>query len=247
MQFPNAYQGVKRLFFSEILGIITASVSLLYGLSLVVLFFFSSALGHYEITRSIPAIKNILSVVQSGLIVFTALIRLLALGRAAQNEESFGKAQIANLICLLFAVLSRFIEVYVLGINVLEFAALLAWICATLYILSGIINLALRVRDAGTYDRGQLLKRMIWALIFSPFLFVLLAVIAKKSSSPILGIILILLALAFVVTLLVEFIMRICYLKRAENMLRCAKIEAYDPMGGVSSVFRPVDPDANPW
>lgn len=231
MQFPNAYQGVKRLFFAEILGIITTLVSLMFVM-------IASGIKTF---RGLLVFASILTPLLLGLSFVTFVIRFLALGRAAQDEESFATAQIANLISFGLTLLNQF----VVKTPILSLVASIASICTIMFILSGIMNLALRLRDADTYDRGKFLKRLIWFLILSPFVLLLLAYLLKTSSAA--AILVLVFALVYIVALIAEAVLYVCYLLKAKKMLHYARLEEWDPMGGVSSVFRPVDPDANPW
>ena len=228
MKFPNAYHGVKRLFLAEILSIVTYVASLLSVL----------IVSNIESLRGLLAIGSILTPAILILGIVTFVIRFLALGRAAQDEEIFATAQLANLIYLVLTILNQFVENSLLGL-----AASIASICVTMLILTGIMRLALRLRDADVYDRGKLLKRLILFLIACPFLMALLAVAPTVAS----GILIIVLVFAFLLVLLVEAIMYVFYLKQAENMLRHAKIEEWNPLEGVSEEFGPQDSEATPW
>ena len=230
MKFPNAYQGIRKLFFAEILGILTFAVSLLYAL----------IASGIKSLQGLLSFTSILLPVILGLSIITVVIRFFALGRAAQDEGTFGTAQIANLIYLVLTVLNQFVKNSLLG-----FAASIASICVTMLILTGIMRLALRLRNADVYDRGQLLKRLIWFLIFSPVLLAFAVALLMKSSAG--AILFLVIALAFLAALLVEAVMYFCYLNQAKNMLRDAKIEEWDPLEGVSEEFRPDHPEANPW
>ena len=230
MTFPNAYQGIKKLLFAEILGILTFAVSLLYAL----------IASGIKSLQGLLSFTSILLPVILGLSIITVVIRFFALGRAAQDEGTFGTAQIANLIYLVLTVLNQFVKNSLLG-----FAASIASICVTMLILTGIMRLALRLRNADVYDRGQLLKRLIWFLIFSPVLLAFAVALLMKSSAG--AILFLVIALAFLAALLVEAVMYFCYLNQAKNMLRDTKIEEWDPLEGVSEEFRPDHPEANPW
>ena len=168
MTFPNAYQGIKKLLFAEILGILTFAVSLLYAL----------IASGIKSLQGLLSFTSILLPVILGLSIITVVIRFFALGRAAQDEGTFGTAQIANLIYLVLTVLNQFVKNSLLG-----FAASIASICVTMLILTGIMRLALRLRNADVYDRGQLLKRLIWFLIFSPVLLAFAVALLMKSSA----------------------------------------------------------------
>lgn len=201
MLYPNAYKGVKTLLFIEILGVITGFFSLFYAIFL--------AIQDNPIEMSVNLLK-----ISLGLSILVGVTRFFALVTAARDESAFTKALIASVIEAGLTVLNYFTDSRLMGL--LESVAS---ICVLLFIIKGIMNLASLIGVWSVIKRGETLRKLVIAVVCSPVLMLVAALVLRK-----LGIVLSLLAI--VILAITELVMYILYLKQAKEMLLYARFDA---------------------
>lgn len=204
MLYPNAYKGVKTLLFIEILGVITGFFSLLYAIFL--------AIQDNPIEMSVNLLK-----ISLGLSILVGVTRFFALVTAARDESAFTKALIASVIEAGLTVLNYFTDSRLLGL--LGLLESVASICVLLFIIKGIMNLASLIGVWSVIKRGETLRKLVIAVVCSPVLMLVAALVLRK-----LGIVLSLLAI--VILAITELVMYILYLKQAKEMLLYARFDA---------------------
>ena len=157
--YKQAYRGVKKLFISEILNLISAVFALVSSL----IFVFTAKMS--ESDAAIPEAIALVLLFASLLIAVISLIwKIIGLSNAKRNESLFKTAfgfAIVGIVCnvvLLFS--SGMFENFVSGIE--EAATLLT----TIYTVLGIYSLALKLDDRAVIKAGKL-ATVVVAIIFA--------------------------------------------------------------------------------
>ena len=235
MRYPNAYNGIRKLFFIELaiaLILATRTVFPLLAALRVIPVNYAANTPRWAV------------LVAFGL--FT-LLRLLALGRASQDELNFQFAQKSLVYAILLYLVYAFIVPHVVNFILeyswklsgyrnkssllavaiplcMEVAIIVMMVRNILFTLEGISNLGQRVRREDVHAQGQRLKLYVIILACFPLLaFVLSEILPSRiirSTWFSLGSMFVL----FVGILLI-WILFLCYLKRGERMLRDAEPE----------------------
>lgn len=210
MKVHLARQGIKKLFYSEFLAAFSKAILIL--------------LLRFVTKRRLPV--GAFPYVLLGLGIVIAGIRLPALRLAAYDVPAFRIAQKAGVAELVLCVLNfvLFVPCRLLA-SVPVLAELLSSVLVTIFIVNGIMNLASALQDRNTAEQGVKLKQFIFCLIISNALMMLLGpLLAVLLSTHVLPASVItnypLIYAPLFTALFVEWILYLCYLKRAENMMK---------------------------
>lgn len=151
MRFPNAYKGVKNIYTSEILNLISAVLSSLLVIAAAV-----------DKQRSLTGFVLMIALF-AGLGSIAALIlQLVGIFQAAKDETSFEKARVSIIAALVLSLLSAVYgdDPAVIAVP-LKLAASIASLCCGLFIIKGIMNLSRRLHQVDMTDRGRRLYQFL--------------------------------------------------------------------------------------
>ncbi|MBQ1678291.1 MAG: hypothetical protein II062_02000 [Oscillospiraceae bacterium] len=214
MRFPNAYKGVKNIYTSEILNLISAVLSGLLVIAAAV-----------DKQRSLTGFVLVIALF-AGLGSIAALIlQLVGILQAAKDETSFEKARVSIITALVLSFLSAVYgdDPAVIAVP-LKLAASIASLCCGLFIIKGIMNLSRRLHQVDMTDRGRRLYHFILIVACSGIVLELIsAILPRTYGSGIFVLILLLAALGLAVT---EIVMLFRYYSRTLTMLQQADAQA---------------------
>ncbi len=233
MKYPNAYRGVSRLLLAEILGMFPILIQMFYSKLASIGIFSPSFLLEY------------MPWIMLGAAVLSGLLRVLALGRAAQNEITFTLGQKLAVFSVLFFLANQYLVPRVIeslskaafqnpsSARLLGFLAsviqlvvplgfVVTFIWVMLNVVAGIRQLAIRMNNSRMETQGRWLTMLIMIVICSVlFMFVIPVIVSKATArSALYGIITLILVLACLAALLVSWIWYLVYLVQARHMLR---------------------------
>lgn len=208
MKVTCANPGIRKLFFSELLA----------GHVKVILILFLRFITKGRL--SVGAFPYLLL----GFGIAVALIRLPALRLAGYDEPAFRNARKAGIAELVLCFLNFVLFVPCRALIAFPvFAELGASVLVTIFIISGIMNIAIALKDKATAERGHKLRTFIFSLtisntlmmLLSPLLLILLSthVLPERviTNYP-------LIYAPLFLALLVEWVLPLCYLKQAEKL-----------------------------
>ena len=226
--FPySIHKGVKLFF-------IASMISLAVGIVAVLLFLWDAHSSFITDLLSPETLDAIL--VASTVLGFCILaLQFIGVSLAAREEQYFRKARTALIISIVCSVISQFRE-----IRLVELAGDIASLCASLFIIKGITNAALRLRNDSMYNEGRALFRAVLIVTFAPiglgFLVGIIAV-ATSSSSLFIALMVIVLVAAVVVG-----IWELMYMGKAVRMTNPANLRLEeDPWNRVEQSGTPFD------
>ena len=213
MTYPDAYDGVKKIFTAQILALIgtgcTVFGALIGGVGLV---FGSLASG----------IGGGVIVVASFVLAILALVlTLIGLNRASRDEEIFRKAFIWSLVSLIVSVIGDLLSLFGVGGSVLEnvfdLLTLIFGIVVIAYIFKGIESLAYRLARNDVATSGHNVLVLLY-IAYGVTIFCRLMALISLSSPGVLSILGIISLLAGI-AMIVGYILYLVHLNKAKNML----------------------------
>lgn len=212
--FPNAYEGVKKIYLGEILALI-ASILLLAGSILSI-----TGLQAGENTVSGGGLLvggGLIVIAAAVLMIIATIMNIIGVSRASKDESAFKNALIALIFGIaaniLVSVFSNDPTVSSIGkalTNVTE-------ILASYYICTGIINLADRLCNSDVSARGKKVRSILMGIwVIAAVLNVLTILFGTNATmQTVIGII----AIAGGIVSIVAYFLYIGLLGRAKNML----------------------------
>lgn len=210
MKFPNAYKGVKNIFSSEILNLISAVLSSLLVIAAAV-----------DKQRSLTGFVLVIALF-AGLGSIAALVlQLVGIFQASKDETSFERARVSIIAALVLSFASAVYgdDPVVIAIP-LKLAASIASLCCGLFIIKGIMNLSRRLHQVDMTDRGRRLYHFILIVACSGTVLELISAILPRTYGS--GIFVLILSLAVLGLAVTEIVMLFRYYSRTLTMLQQA-------------------------
>ena len=214
MRFPNAYKGVKNIYTSEILNLISAVLSSLLVIAAAV-----------DKQRSLTGFVLVIALF-AGLGSIAALIlQLVGIFQAAKDETSFEKARVSIITALVLSFLSAVYgdDPAVIAVP-LKLAASIASLCCGLFIIKGIMNLSRRLHQVDMTDRGRRLYHFILIVACCGIGLDLINSILPRTYGS--GIFVLILSLAVLGLAVAQTVMLFRYYSRTLTMLQQADAQA---------------------
>ena len=221
MKFPNAFEGVKKLFLSEIFHLIGT------GLLLIAAF---SAIGTYAVASTVTNTNEITDAQAAGVLVGGAglaifgfiglafavvafILQIIGLVKAKKDESAFNISFIFVFVGLGCSILSSFIP-GVFG-SILGALGQVASLIITVFVIQGIMNLAQKLGDDAVEKKGKTILICMIAVYVIAFIASLISAITKGAGNNVAGILAI---IAYIIDL-VAYIIFLVYLAQAKKML----------------------------
>lgn len=159
MRFPSGFKGVAKVFAAEILGLIAnvfVVIIAVIGLSSVAAL---SAEDTIDAGLAGLGISVILGIIMSILLIVALILRLVGLGQAGKDEQSFRSAFIVSIFVLILVVVNAILSATV-GQNskIDEFIQVVQQICNIVVIflvIGGVQNFAVRLSNEKMLSRGN--------------------------------------------------------------------------------------------
>lgn len=208
MTFPNAYDGVKKIYLAEILTLIAEVLLLISTVGIL-----AAAQTDEATVGMVSLIFGTISIVA----LFVAFIlNLMGITRAMKDEPSFKLALIFTIVSIVTSGVSAVLAEGSLVSDILEIVSNASSIIITLLIIQGIANLALKLRDLNMAEQGKKLMLMILTVqVLSVAAKMIAAIFESKGGLMTSGII----ALVASVIAIVGYVIYLIYLSRAKKML----------------------------
>ena len=207
MTFPNAFDGVKKIYLAEILTLIGT------GLSLI-----TSVLGIAgESSDSLMLAALVFLLIGVGLSLAAEILNIVGVNRASKDEAAFRKALYAIFAGIVANVLISAASENQVLVHLGDFIETVSEFLASYFICTGIINLADKLEDAAVSAKGKKVRTLLMGIFATSAVLSLLSAIFYTSET--------LMNLAGVVALIssvfaiVAYFMYLGLLKKAKVML----------------------------
>ena len=257
MRYPNTYQSIKRIILAEFLYLISVLIGLYYVL-----------LGSWGVFDG-TSVAVILPWILRAFCIVAAVIRILALGQAAIDEDTIRSAQRLSLIFLLVCILNTVlmpsitgtlsmlretgelqeeITRYCMFYLVLYLAELGLSFSSIVSFIDSLLRIANREKKADEIERIHQMKLIYTRLMVSAFAVAGLKLLLPDGMVPgnFFGA---LLGLSVIALILASWWLFLCFLPPIEDMLHRTAFKLENPWSGVARELRPAvldlyDPDA---
>ena len=220
MTFPNAFNGVKKLFTSEILKLIAAVCAIVAAVAGII------ALAGVEADAVAAGVgggiaATVFGVGAAVLLLIAYILKLIGLKKAGNDEPKFQQAFLLAIFALILSVVASILSSLNVGNGVVDdivsiFAAI-ADILIVVFVIQGIQNLAEKLNQNGMAETGR--KLLIIILVFYILGIVATLVVIIFGSNVATGVIAGILAVVAQVLKMVGYIVFLVYLGKAKNML----------------------------
>ena len=217
MTFPNANAGVKKIFTSEILSIISTAALLLAALigvlSLGAAGAASAANSDAAATSALAGfgITAIFGIVGAIIAVIAYILLIVGVSKAMKDEPSFKMSLIFIIVAAACTIIASLVgESTVIG-SIIKILGNAANLGVTVFIIQGISNLAAKLNNDAVVAKAQKILIMIVCI----YAIIIIANIVALFSAAIAGII----TLIAMIASLVQYIIFLTLLANAKKML----------------------------
>lgn len=218
MTYPNAANGVKKMFKAQILAIF-GTVFLALSAIFTILLSSSGNTGTANDSNSFLAVMMIVAfVVFTAVTVVAAIMHLIGLVRAGRDERAFRTALFAIIVNMVFIVLGTIFS----GMkndtmsSLMNLFSTIMDMVAFLYVIQGIRNLAIELGN-DKIDRmgGNIFKIILIVLVLEFTANIIVLIIGGQTSGIVAGVV----ALIAAILSFVQYILYLIFLARGVKML----------------------------
>lgn len=204
--FPNAYEGVKKIWISEILNLVGAAAMLVAAISILL-----SASASYDDAVFGLGIVMIIMLGSSIALIVAFIFKIIGINRASLDEPAFKTAFFLVIAGLVVSVVSTVFGKIATVKGITSIASDVIDLAVTVFIIRGIRNLAVKLSDHEIDQKGDTLLKLfivIYALLLIAHIVALISVEVSAIVS-----------LIAAVLSLVQAILYLLFLNKAKTML----------------------------
>ena len=223
MKFPNAANGVKKIFTAEILTLI--SNFCVFGTAVLMIVALASTAGAVANGSEGAAVGALAS--GAGTIVFAIgslvlaiiafILNIVGITKASKDESSFKTALYALLAGIVLSVLGNALtNVNGYIASLLQALQVVAELLVILYVIQGIRYLALKLNKPEIDQKGQNLFKVIFAILVLQFIARMVVLFFGGMAASITAAII---ALIAIILSIVEYVLYLIFLAKAKKML----------------------------
>ena len=215
--YPNAYNGIKKIFTAEVLSLISALIGVFAAIVAVVGLQHVDA-GAEDIGSASAFVGGGLVLIISGIVAIVAFIlKIVGVSNAAVDEPNFKKASswiLAGIVCSIATSMTTDGTLLHLAASVLYTVCQLY---VTMYVIDGVCSLAEKIGRTDFAQKGAKLKNIIIGIYV---ISLVLTVISKfVSGSDTMTVIAGVLAVIALIAMVIAYFMYLNLLSRAKQML----------------------------
>lgn len=219
MNFPNAHNGVKKIFTAEILSLIgTIALVVAAILALTAGGMISTGAADQAVgeTTGIVAGAGLFGLVGSILMIVAFILNLVGIVSAKKDEGSFSTALTFVIVGIAASILAGLFTKNAMISDLTQIITDFAEMMVAYYVVQGIANLAVRLNDSAMAERGNKVRTYLMIAYCLPilvnFISMLFSMKEKNIVAEVLG-------LAALILSLVVYFIYLGYLSKAKRML----------------------------
>ena len=215
MKFPNAANGVKKLFTAQVLSLI-AAIATIIGLALLIITA-ASAEANVEGGAIAAGLGTIVLMgAASVLILIAAIMSLVGLIQSAKDEGAFKTALILIISSLIAAVVGGIFYQNATVQSICQIVQNLMSIFVTVFVIKGITNIAAKIGNDEVAQQGKSLLTIIVVFYALSLIANILVLVFGGMFASVLGGVLAVVAL---VLNIIAYIVYLSLLSKGKNML----------------------------
>ena len=214
MNFPNAANGVKKIFASEVMILFAAIFSLITALMTFTAFV---AASNNSVMGGIAAGSGVAIFGFASLILFVAgyITNFIGIKKASADEEDFKNANYALVIGLVAVIISVLLSENKMLSSACDIINNVAQLFVTVYVIQGIRNIAVKIGDSEVDSKGGDIFKVILCIYTLIFLSKAISIFFPTSTGTVLSVVLVIMA-GFLS--IVQYVLYLSYLSRAKKM-----------------------------
>ena len=211
MRFPNALEGVKKIYKAEIIGLIGA----LIGFVAAILALAGASTG--EDGLGLVAVGGILIIAMAVLLVISFIMNLVGLNKAKPDEENFKNALTMVIIGIIAGILLGATKEGTLLNSIGDNLSKVCGLLANYFVCTALMNLAGQLGDEAMAKKAGTIRSMLLGVWCAAVVLNVLGDILQKNAT--LSTIAAVIGLVAAVVEIVAYILYIGLLKRSRGML----------------------------
>lgn len=220
MRFPNAYEGIKKVFTAQILSVIGYACTFLAAILALTATTAAVATGS-ETALVGGAIGGGIFVIGGAVLsIISLILNLVGLSRAGKDEKSFKTAFIISICSLIVsivqAIIGNFVVVTPVVSVIFQIVVVVLYCIMVYYVITGIRTLASQISDTAMDEKGRKLFMLI-AIVYIVELICLIVSMLVRSET--LAVITVVVTIVAGIANIVAYIIYLVYLSKAKNML----------------------------
>lgn len=175
MRFPNAFNGVKKIFAGEILALISAICALIAAVMAVIAVLGGATAADSGSDVAIVGAAGgfaglvIFGIATAVLAVIAFIINIVGLSKASKDDDAFKISLFACILAIALTALSGFFTSNGFVSTLLTSFSTAADFLVTLFAIQGIRNLAIKLNNPEVDNRGATLFKIIGIVIVLEF------------------------------------------------------------------------------
>ncbi len=213
--FPNAYNGVKKIYTAEILSLI-GTICLLIAAILVLVGIAASTVSDGTAVAGVVG-GGFLGIAASVLMFISFIMNLVGLSNAAKDETAFKNALIVSVVGIVASVAMGAIPGGSLVADLCETVTQICQLLVTLLVCNGIINLAQRMGEPAMVEKGNTARKMLMAMWIVAIVVDIVSTLIDRGGTP--STISSILSIIALVVSIVSYIFYLRLLSSARTML----------------------------
>lgn len=164
MNFPNAANGVKKIFTSQVLDIVSAIIFVIMAITSIVTVL-SAVNENAGATVGFGLGSIVLALGGTVVAIVAAILMLVGVIKAGKDDQNFKTALAFIVLGIVAAVIgSCFQSSNVFVYNICSTISKIADLCTTCYIIMGVISLAEQLGETAVAEKGKSLFKVILAV-----------------------------------------------------------------------------------
>ena len=213
--FPNAYNGVKKIYTAEILSLI-GTICLLIAAILVLVGIAASTVSDGTAVAGVVG-GGFLGIAASVLMFISFIMNLVGLSNAAKDETAFKNALIVSVVGIVASVAMGAIPSGSLVADLCETVTQICQLLVTLLVCNGIISLAQRMGEPAMVEKGNTARKMLMAMWIVAIVVDIVSTLIDRGGTP--STISSILSIIALVVSIVSYIFYLRLLSSARTML----------------------------
>lgn len=216
MMFPNAHEGVKKIYKSQILALIGAAL-LVFAAIFAAIMTAAIAKDNMGLAGGMSIATVLFSIGSAVLMIIGLIFYIIGINRAKADEPSFTKALICVIVSLVCSVIAAIFSKNAVVKNIMQIVQSLANLAATVFIILGIQQLAKQLNREDIVNHGKTTMYILAGIYAAIIVACLLAVIFANNTAVMTaaGIITIIASILSIV----QYVVYLVFLKRSAKML----------------------------
>ena len=160
MSFPNAAKGVKRIFTAEILGLISAVITIIAVVLMIITL--AAAKANSESGTIVAGVgTGFFTIAAAVLSLISGIMALVGIINASKDEGAFKTALIMIVVSLCAAIVAAIFSRNATVQSICQIIQNLMGIFVTVFVIKGVTNLADRLNDDDVSRQGRNLLTII--------------------------------------------------------------------------------------